>query len=145
MNNPFGARPQSTVEQTANRFPDVTSDPDLQTPQYTGYPQQSAQYQPQFQQQIYPQATGYQPQQQLYPQTTGYQSSQFQGQSQPHYGYGGQQQPSYNTSDLDPYASLNNFSSNSNSNSNQTSFQSQSSVSVSLYSIFRAMGSQRGS
>ncbi|GAA5883757.1 hypothetical protein JCM16303_002355 [Sporobolomyces ruberrimus] len=143
MNNPFGAQPKSIVDQTAERFPAVAYEgaqspygqaqqaPSSQIqPQYTGY---QPSY-PQQQQQYYPQQQLQQQFQQLAPQNTGFQNQQFQ--NQPFQGYGGgSQQPSYggqqyqpgnyggqNTSDLDPYASLGNLTSQpSSSNSNNQS------------------------
>ncbi|GAA5936748.1 hypothetical protein JCM1841_001986 [Sporobolomyces salmonicolor] len=128
MNNPFAHSPQSVVDATAQRFPDVlASDPSLQQGQHQAYsqpPLPQSQYQQQQQQQqpyLQQQYTGFQPQQQqLHPQQTGYphpyalapQQTGFGGGASP-YGASpsyGQPSPapqmSYQTADLDPYAAL---------------------------------------
>ncbi|GAA5893621.1 hypothetical protein JCM6882_007863 [Rhodosporidiobolus microsporus] len=121
MNNPFAAPPRTQQTDAANRFPDVLNqDPDLQLPHYQQQPQQQygqqyGGYAQQQQPQLGIQTTGFQqqPHQQssfLSPQGTGF------GAPSPSYGgaggYGGggygqpSPQPAFNTSDLDPYASL---------------------------------------
>ncbi|GAA5859485.1 hypothetical protein JCM1840_004636 [Sporobolomyces johnsonii] len=125
MNNPFAHQPQSVVDATAQRFPDVlASDPHLQQHQQQAYSQPPPQ-QPQYQQQQQPylqqQYTGFQPQQQqLQPQQTGYpqqyalapNQTGFGGGASPYGAAQGYGQPSpapqmsYQTADLDPYATL---------------------------------------
>ncbi|GAA5989917.1 hypothetical protein JCM11641_002810 [Rhodosporidiobolus odoratus] len=125
MNNPFAKQPQTELQNTAQRFPDVLSqDPDLQQPPYP-------QHQHPYHQQLQSQYSGYQPQQQiqsvpfqtlytpsqqssyLSPQQTGYAPSSYSAHSPS--SYGTQLQPTQHTSfpDLDPYASLGTLTSQS--------------------------------
>ncbi|BGP18368.1 hypothetical protein JCM10213_000373 [Rhodosporidiobolus nylandii] len=117
VNNPF-SQPSGVVQDTAQRFPDVLAqDPDLQQPSYPQYgqPQQLQQQYTGFQQpqQPYQQPlhTGYPQQPFLAPQQTGFGGGAPSPYGAPSPGPGGaysyQPSPSsFNTSDLDPYASL---------------------------------------
>lgn len=127
LNNPFAApSSSSTLQSTANRFPDISQDPQLSNNQYQ-QPQQQQQFN--YQQ---PQPTGYSsyqqsqplqpPQQQpplfgahnsaLYqqPQQTGFQPPSAFGQQQQQYGQYQSNQPSQlgqgYQADLDPYGNL---------------------------------------
>lgn len=117
-NNPFAPSPQSSLQATASKYPDISSDPALAQNQ----PQQQQQYAPQqqYQQQAtyqQPQQTGYQQASYQQPQQTGYggpSSSSFAPQPQSYSPapyqqqqyYPQQQQQFFSVSDLDPYANL---------------------------------------
>ncbi|GAA5903521.1 hypothetical protein JCM5296_006848 [Sporobolomyces johnsonii] len=119
MNNPFAHQPQSVVDATAQRFPDVLASDPHQA--YSQPPPQQPQYQQQQQPYLQQQYTGFQPQQQqLQPQQTGYPQQYAHAPNQTGFGGGaspygaaqgyGQPSPapqrSYQTADLDPYATL---------------------------------------
>ncbi|GAA5906739.1 uncharacterized protein JCM6883_005674 [Sporobolomyces salmoneus] len=137
MNNPFAKQPQSIVDQTAERYPEIPSSstyPQAQQ-EFQSYPQYGQQ---QFQQPLYNQNTGFAP---IQSQNTGFvQQAQhfagaggggagggYPGQYQGHYqgqgqGQGqGQAYASGNTSEFDPYASLSSLNPSQSSISQQSS------------------------
>ncbi|KAK4052504.1 hypothetical protein OIV83_002306 [Microbotryomycetes sp. JL201] len=111
VNNPFAPQPQTSVEATASRFPDVSGELQQSQQQQQYYQQQ--QQQPQQFSTAY--SGGYAQQQPLQSQYTGFQPSSSFGQ-QLHYEQQQQQygsmsngpspQVSFSNSDLDPYSGL---------------------------------------
>ncbi|KAK4056943.1 hypothetical protein OIO90_001843 [Microbotryomycetes sp. JL221] len=150
VNNPFAPQPQTSVEATASRYPDVSGELQQysqqqqsqptgygqyqQQPQATGYNQGYGQPQPQQQQQqqfqpqssLTPQYTGFQPQS-SFGQQLQHQQSQY-GQQQQQYGGAGQgasPQVSFSVNDLDPYSGLSQIGTNNTNMGSQTGQQQQ--------------------